>query len=73
MEQIKKLAVDMNTWKMLDYDSNYYVPESPFETVAQSNIRFYENRLTELGDNLTEENKEIFRGAIVKIENLMSK
>jgi len=73
MEQIKKLPIDMDTWKQMDYDENYFVPESPFEMVAQSAIRFYENRLTELDKTLTEENKEILRGSIVKIEKLMSK
>ena len=71
MEQIKQLPVDMDTWRELNYDSNYYVPESPFEMVAQSAIRFYENRLTELDNILTEENKEIFRRSILKIESML--
>ena len=71
MEQVKKLPVDIDTWELMGYDSNYYVPESPFEMVAQSTIRFYENRLEQLDKTLTNENKEILREAIVKIEKLM--
>ena len=73
MEQVKKLPVDMDTWELMGYDSNYYVPESPFEIVAQSVIRFYENRLEQLDKSLTEENKDILREAIVKIEKLIIK
>ena len=65
MEQIKQLPVDMDTWKQLNYDKNYFVP------VAQSAIRFYENRLTELDKTLTEENKEILRNSILKIESMI--
>ena len=63
MEQIKPLPVDMNTWKLMNYDPLYYV--------ANSTIKFYENRLTELGDNLTDENKEILMGSISRIEKLI--
>lgn len=63
MEQIKSLPIDMDTWKQLNYDPLYYV--------ANSAIKFYENRLTELGDNLTDVNKEILRGSISRIENLI--
>ena len=73
MEQVKKLPVDIDTWKQLRYDSNYYVPESPFEMVAQSTIRFYENRLEQLDKILTEKNKEILRRTIQNIKKLMSK
>jgi len=64
MEQIKQLPIDMNTWKQLNYDPLYYV--------ANSAIKFYENRLTEL-KNLTEVNKSIFRESISRIEKLMFK
>ena len=63
MYNVKPLPVDITTWKMMNYDPLYYV--------ANSAIKFYENRLIELGDNLTDENKEILRESIVKIDNLM--
>lgn len=63
MEQIKPLPVDMDTWKLMNYDPLYYV--------ANSAIKFYENRLTELGNNLTNENKNILRGSISRIEKLI--
>lgn len=62
MEQIKPLPIDMDTWKQLNYDPLYYV--------ANSAIKFYENRLTELGDNLTDVNKSIFRESINTIEKM---
>ena len=65
MEQIKQLPVDMDTWKVMNYDPLYYV--------ANSTIKFYENRLIELGDNLTDVNKSIFRESINTIEKLMIK
>ena len=71
MEQVKKLPVDIDTWELMGYDSNYYVPESPFEMVAQSTIRFYENRLEQLDKTLTEENKEILRESINTIEKML--
>ena len=63
MEQIKPLVVDMDTWKLMNYDPLYYV--------ANSAIKFYKNRLTELRDNLTDENKNILKGSISRIEKLM--
>jgi len=63
MEQIKSLPVDMDTWKLMNYDPLYYV--------ANSAKKFYENRLMELGDNLTDENKNILRGSISRIEKLI--
>ena len=71
MEQVKKLPVDIDTWELMGYDSNYYVPESPFEMVAQSTIRFYENRLEQLDKTLTEKNKEILRESINTIEKML--
>ncbi len=65
MEQIKSLPVDMDTWKQMNYDPLYYV--------ANSAIKFYENRLTELGNILTEKSKRILRESIVKIDKLMFK
>jgi len=62
MEQIKSLPIDMDTWKQMNYDPLYYV--------ANSAIKFYENRLTELGDNLTDVNKSIFRESISRIEKM---
>lgn len=63
MEQIKPLPVDMDTWKLMNYDPLYYV--------ANSAIKFYENRLTELGNNLTDVNKSIFRESISTIEKMI--
>ena len=63
MEQIKPLPVDMDTWRLLGYDPLYYV--------ANSAIKFYENRLTELGNNLTDVNKSIFRESISTIEKMI--
>ncbi len=65
MEQIKSLPVDMDTWKQMNYDPLYYV--------ANTAIKFYENRLTELGNILTEKSKRILRESIVKIDKLMFK
>lgn len=65
MYNVKPLPVDMDTWKQMNYDPLYYV--------ANSAIKFYENRLTELGDNLTDENKNILRRSISRIEKLMFK
>ena len=65
LEQIKKLPVDFDTWKQMNYDPLYYV--------ATSAIRFYENRLEQLDNTLTEQNKEILRESIVKIEKLIIK
>ena len=64
MYNVKPLPVDMDTWKQLNYDPLYYV--------ANSVIKFYENRLTEL-KNLTEINKSIFIESINTIEKLMFK
>lgn len=63
MEQIKSLPIDIDTWKQLNYDPLYYV--------ANSTIKFYENRLTELDKILTEENKNILRGSISRIEKMI--
>lgn len=62
MYNVKPLSVDIDTWKQLNYDPLYYV--------ANSAIKFYENRLTELGDNLTDENKNILKGSINTIEKM---
>ena len=62
MYNVKPLPIDMDTWKQMNYDPLYYV--------ANSIIKFYENRLTELGDNLTDENKNILRGSISRIEKM---
>lgn len=61
MEQIKKLPIDMDTWKQLNFDPLYYV--------ANSAINFYENRLAEL--NLSDKNREIFRESINTIEKMI--
>lgn len=63
MYNVKPLPIDVDTWKQLNYDPLYYV--------ANSTIKFYENRLTELGNILTEENKNILRGSISRIEKLI--
>ena len=63
MEQIKLLPVDMDTWKLMNYDPLYYV--------ANSAIKFYQNQLVQFDKYLTEENKNILRGSISRIEKLM--
>jgi len=63
MYNVKPLPVDITTWKMMNYDPLYYV--------ANSAIKFYENRLIELENSLTNENKNILRGSISRIEKLM--
>ena len=63
MEQIKPLPIDIETWKQMNYDPLYYV--------ANSAIKFYQNRLVQFDKYLTEENKNILRGSISRIEKLM--
>ncbi len=41
------------------------------EMLANSVIRFCGNRLKELGDKLTVENKNVFKNTIYKIKNLI--
>lgn len=64
MSKIKQLPVDMNTWKLLNYDRNYFVP------VAESAIKFYENQLRQL--KLTGENREIYIKSIDRIRELVN-
>lgn len=71
MQTIKKLPVDLKTWREMNYNPLYYVPNSPFQLVANSAIKFYTNRLTELERSLTEDNKTVFREAIKEIEKMM--
>ncbi len=73
MEQIKSLPIDMDTWKQMNYDPLYYVPTNPLDVVAQSTIKFYKHQLIQFDNQLSEENKEIFRNSIITIENLMIK
>lgn len=61
MAQIKKLPVDMDTWRTLNFDPLYYV--------GTSAITFYENRLKEL--NLSNENRDILRESINTIEKML--
>lgn len=41
------------------------------EILAKSIIKFYENRLKELDNKLTIENKKVFRDSIHRIKKLM--
>jgi len=70
MEQVKKLPVDIGTWREMDYDPLYYVP-NPLDIVANSTIKFYENQLVQFDKQLTEDNKNIFKNLISRIENLI--
>lgn len=68
MEQIRKLPIDIDTWKMLGYSELYYIP-NPLDVVANSTIKFYENRLTEL--NLSDEDRDNLKDSIYTIKNLI--
>jgi len=70
MEQIKRLPIDIDTWKQLDYDASYYTPTSPLDVVANSAIRFYKNQLNQL--DLTEENRNILKESISRIRSLVN-
>lgn len=70
MEQIKRLPIDIDTWKQLDYDASYYIPTSPLDSVANSAIKFYKNQLNQL--NLTEENRDILKESISRIRSLVN-
>ena len=71
MQSIEKLPIDYDTWKKMNYDTNYFVVNSPFQLVAQSTIKFYKNRLRQLENTLTDENKIVYKESIERIKQLI--